>query len=372
MHLRSLTLQNFRNYRQQTLSFHPRLNLIVGKNGQGKTNILESIHLLATARAFGRIKTEELITFGEHHARVKGEFETPGGLSEVHIILSPEGKTITLNGKVVYDPSKILSKFNLVCFLPQDTNIIKGPPSERRRYLDEVICGIDPLHIKDLRQYSRAILQRNSILQKSPILTESIQIWDEKIAEIGSRIIKRRRELVKSLNPILDSVYRIISGADVHTAIEYSSSIPDEEDPESRLREELLERRELDKSRGHTTVGPHRDKPELTLNHLNASVFASQGEAKTLAIALRSSEITLIKNTIGRTPILLLDDISSELDESRREYLYRLLGKFPGQMFMTATSPADASFIEDKKTFLIKGGTARVLHSEQERREYEN
>jgi DNA replication and repair protein RecF len=367
VYLRSLTLQNFRNYRQQTLSFHPRLNLIVGKNGQGKTNILESIHLLATARAFSRMKTDELITFGEHHGRVKGEFETAGGLSEVHIILSPDGKTITLNGKVVYDPSRILSKFSLVCFLPQDTNIVKGPPSERRRYLDEVICGIDPLHLKDLRQYSRAILQRNSILQKNPALTESIQIWDKQIAEIGARIIKRRRELIKRLNPLLGNTYRTISGADVHTAIEYSSSIPEEGDTESRLREELAERRELDKSRGHTTVGPHRDKPELTLNHLNASAFASQGEAKTLAIALRSSEITLIKNTLGRIPILLLDDISSELDESRKGYLYQLLGKFPGQMFLTATSTADVSFKEDKKIFLIKEGTARLLNPERER-----
>ncbi len=359
--LRFIRLQNYRNLRQEALSFHRRFNHITGQNGQGKTNLLEAIHMLCTARPFSQLRVGEVITFGESQGRIKGEFQTESGLNEVHITLTREGKTVRLNGKVVYDVSKIIRTFSVVTLLPQDSMIVTGPPSERRHYLDINIARFEPSHLRDLRQYARAISQRNSIIQKSPTLLSTVELWDQRISEIGARIIKRRLSLMETLEPLLQNIYSTISHQDAQITFQYKASIPIDHDIGKSLQGALAKNFELDRKRGHTTVGPHRDQPELLLNSRNTSTFASQGEAKTLAIALRAAEITLIKQTLGRVPIVLLDDISSELDERRRGYLFRLIEEFPGQIFVTSTSVKDISLSGPKKIFVIRDGRARVL-----------
>lgn len=361
MLLRSLTLQNFRNYRKETVGFHKRFNLITGENGQGKTNLLEAIYMLATTRPFSQLRLNEVIAFGEAQSRIKGEFETETGLNEVYISLTHDAKTVRLNGKVVYDVSKIAKRLSVVTFLPQDTIIVTGAPSERRRYLDANISRFEPAHVADLRQYQRAISQRNAIMQRSPSALDSIGVWDEKISEVGARIIKRRLKLLESLEPLLESIYHQVSQKETKITFDYKPSVSIEGDIEANLRQALADKLEHDKRMGHTTVGPHRDQPELALNSKSAATFASQGEVKTAAIALRSAEIELTKRILGRTPIVLLDDISSELDGRRKGYLYGLINKVSGQIFVTATSLKEALFSGEKRVFLIEAGRARIL-----------
>jgi DNA replication and repair protein RecF len=362
--IRSITLKNFRNYKTETLTFHERFNLISGENAQGKTNLLESIQLLSTLRPFKQVKMEELINLGETEGRIKGEIETDSGLNEVHIMLTKGGKTVKLNGKVIYDVTKFLGRFNVVTFIPSDLKLIKGTPQDRRRYLDSLICSLKPEHLRDLKSYIRALTQRNASLMRGQTM-ETLDVWDEKIAELGGKIVRRRINLVHRLEPELEKNYRLISGLSSDVKICYRPSFKLEGDFEEGLRKGLKSRFQQDKRRGTTSVGPHRDLPGIMIDRKDAFVFASQGEAKTVALALKASEIELIKTILGRTPILILDDITSEFDEKRRNFLFLLLEGFPGQVFVTATSPGEVLHKGEKKIFGIKAGRAQLITHRQ-------
>jgi len=359
--LRSITLRNFRNYRSDTLTFHERFNLIFGDNAQGKTNLLEAIYLLFAFRPFKQIKMEELIYLGEPEGRVKGEIDSDSGLNEVHITLSKWRKTLKLNGKIIYNMSRVIGKFNVVAFLPSDLELVKGTPQERRRYVDAVISNLDTAHLKDLKSYFRAVTQRNALLIQKRDPGETIEVWDEKIAELGGRIVKRRIKLIEKLQRETEKTYGAVSGLDADIKILYKPSFNLESNFEDDLKKELRSKLKLDKMRGHTSVGPHRDILGFTINGKDASLFASQGEAKTLALALKTSEIRITRDALGRDPVLLLDDIASELDEKRKNFLFRLLEEFRGQVFVTATSAKEALHIKDKKIFQIKAGRAQHI-----------
>lgn len=364
MILRSITLRNFRNYKTETFTFHERFNLISGENAQGKTNLLEAIRLLCTLRPFKQVKMEELINLGENEGRIKGEIESDSGLNEVHITLTKGGKTVRLNGKVIYDVTKFIGRFSVVTFLPSDLRLVKGTPQDRRRYLDVLICGLKPEHIRDLRLYIRALTQRNASLMRGRT-AEALDVWDEKIAEIGGRILRRRINLIQRLGPELERNYRLISGLGSDIRILYRPSFNLECDFEEELRRELKSRLPQDKRRGTTSVGPHRDIPGFTIDGKDASVFASQGEVKTVALALKASEIEIIRAALGRTPILLLDDITSELDNKRKDFLFMFLEEFSGQVFVTATSPEEIIHKGDKKAFVIKSGRVQPVAHRQ-------
>jgi DNA replication and repair protein RecF len=360
--LKSITLRNFRNYKTETLTFHERFNLISGENAQGKTNLLEAIHLLCTFRPFKQLKIEELITFGETEGRIKGEIDSDSGLNEVHIILRKNEKTIKLNGKVIYNMNRVVGKFSVVTFLPSDLELVKGPPQDRRKYIDMLICNFSPEHLEDLKSYYRAVIQRNALLiQAKELARETLDVWDEKIGELGGKIVNRRIKFIEKLEPELEKTYRFISGLKQEIKIQYKPSFKLGGDLQEELKRELKSRFNRDRSRGHTSAGPHRDLIEFTIDRKDASVFASQGEAKTLTLALKTSEIRLIRNILGRNPILLLDDITSELDDRRKGFLLGLLEKFPGQIFATATKPGEILHKDDKKIFQIKGGRAQTM-----------
>ncbi|HLE24949.1 MAG TPA: DNA replication/repair protein RecF [Thermodesulfobacteriota bacterium] len=392
MILRSITLKNFRSYKSEIFTFHERFNLVSGENAQGKTNLLEAIHLLCTLRPFKQVRMEELISFGETEGRIKGELESDSGLNEVHIILTsgspttlplnrypssrgspttlpldprssrgyprPQGgKTVKLNGKIVYDIPKLLGRFNVVTFLPSDLDLIKGSPQDRRRYIDALICNFKSEHLIDLKLYLRALTQRNALFLREPT-RETLDAWDEKIGELGGKIVKRRIKLIERMVPLLERNYRLISGLNSRIKIQYKPSFNLGSDVAKGLKNELRARLYLDKKRRHTSVGPHRDIPGFTMDGIDASVFASQGEAKTLALALKASEIELTRLTLGRNPILLLDDITSELDERRKNFLYRLIEEYSGQIFVTATNPKEIQHKGEKKIFYVKAGRA--------------
>ncbi len=361
MILRSITLRNFRNYKSDTLTFHERFNLIFGDNAQGKTNLLEAIHFLFAFRPFKQIKMEELISLGETEGRIKGEIDSDSGLNEVHIILTNGGKTVKLNGKIIYNMSRVIGNFNIVAFLPSDLELVKGTPQNRRRYLDALISNFDPAHLKDLKSYFRAVTQRNALLIQKKDPGETIEVWDEKIGELGGRIIKRRIKIIEKLEAEAEKIYGYVSGHKPDVKIHYKPSFKLETNVEEELKKELRSRLKRDKISGHTSVGPHRDIIGLAINGKDASMFASQGEAKTLALSLKTSEIKLTRNVLGRNPVLLLDDITSELDERRRNFLFRLLEEFTGQVFVTATTAKEVLHKDDKKIFQIKSGRSQHI-----------
>jgi len=351
--LKSLTLRNFKSYASETFSFHDQFNLILGENAQGKTNLLEAIHFLLAFRPFKQLRTEEIISFGSSECGLKGEILSHSGFDEVHILLNEDHKTLKLNSKIVYHTSKIYGRYNIVSFLPTDLELIKGGPQGRRRYIDALICALEGAHLRDLKLYHRALTQRNAILAKtSAITSDKIEIWDEKLAEVGSQVISRRLEFISKIKPQLNKIYKLTSGLDQDIQIHYKSSIDLEGNLEQSFKDVLRLKFEIDKKRFHTTVGPHRDQISFSIAGKDSAVYASQGEAKNLALSLKTSEIEMIKQFLGRTPILLLDDVTSELDGQRKKFLFKFLEDFPGQIFITTT---------DIKEILYKG-EIRVFH----------
>lgn len=360
MILKSLTLKNFKSYSAETFSFHDRFNLIIGENAQGKTNLLEAIHFLLSFKPFRQLRTEEVISFGANESRLKGEIESQAGFDEINILLDENHKTLKLNSKIVYRTSTVSGRYNLVTFLPTDIELVKGSPQIRRRYLDSVISSIEPSHYKDLKVYQRALNQRNAILTKSASLTsDKIEVWDEQLAEIGSQVISRRIDFINQIKPILNKVYKQTSGLDQEIGINYESTVDIESNIEQSFIKELKLKFEQDKNRFHTTVGPHRDKINFSISDKDASVYSSQGEAKNLALALKASEIEMINQLLGKTPILLLDDITSELDSSRKRFLFKLLQEFTGQIFITTTSIKEILYKGQIRAFHIKDGKVR-------------
>lgn len=361
MILKSLTIKNFRNYEEELFSFHEGFNIIHGDNAQGKTNLLEAIHLLLTFRPFKQVKIEEIISFGQLQGKIKGEVETHSGLNEVYVRLTKAGKSIKLNGKIIYSLTKALGRFNVVTFLASDIDLIKGPPQNRRRYVDSLICSFDPQHLLNLKSYYRALSQRNALLtKKDKFSRDMLEVWDLKVAELGGKIIERRIRFVKKLRQEINVIYGLLSGINSEAIIMYRPTFRFLKGIERSLKNELSSRLGRDIRLGHTSVGPHRDIIEFRIDGKDSSSFASQGEAKTLALALKSAEIELTKSILGRTPILLLDDVMSELDEKRRSFLSELLEGFPGQVFVTATSAREVHYKRAKKIFHIKEGRAYI------------
>jgi len=361
-----LILRNFRSYAAENFSFHERINLIYGDNAQGKTNLLEAIHLLLKQRPFKQVRFGELVSFGASECRIKGEVESEAGLDEVHVHLRGEKKTITLNGKIVYRTSRIVGRYNVVSFLPSDIELVKGSPQGRRRYLDALICTLEPAHLRDLKLYHRSLLQRNAVLSKASGLTPGmLEVWDEKLAETGSLVVARRLRYIDKILPHLRRIYRLTSGDDAEVGIHYRSSAPVTDGLAERFRTELASRFEKDRRRGHTTFGPHRDLVGFTIRGNDASLFASQGESKNLALALKSSEIDLVGDLLGKTPILLLDDVTSELDERRKGFLFGLLDGFSGQIFITSTSVGEIRLRGEMRVFHIRAGRAEQKQLKQ-------
>ena len=360
MILKSLTLKNFKSYTAETFSFHDRFNLIIGENAQGKTNLLEAIHFLLVLKPFRQLRTEEIISFGAAECRLKGEIESDAGFDEINIFLDENHKTLKLNNKIVYKTSRVSGRYNVVTFLPSDIDIVKGSPQGRRRYIDSIISSVIPEHLRDLKLYQRALGQRNAVLAKNPSLTrDRLEVWDEQVAEIGARLIRKRLQLITKIEPVLNNIYKNTSGTDQDVTIQYDSSVSINDDIENSFKNELGKKFEQDKKRFHTTVGPHRDKISFFISGRDASVYSSQGEAKNLTLALKASEIEMVKQFLGRTPILLLDDITSELDGNRKRFLFKLLQDFAGQIFITTTSMKEVFYKGHIRGFHIKNKKVR-------------
>ena len=323
MRVKSLKLKNFRNYDLLHLDFDDSTNIFYGNNAQGKTNILEAVYLSGTTKSHRGTKDRDLIKFGEEESHIELVIEKNQIEYQIDMHLkknSPKG--IAINKIPIRKASELFGIVNIVFFSPEDLNIIKDGPSERRRFIDLELSQLDKIYLSNLSNYNRIINQRNRLLKdiRNPEtqdnLLQTLDIWELQLVEYGNKIINRRNKFIEEINEIISPIHKKLTGGKEEIKLIYEPS-----NGNISLEQALEKNREKDFRIKSTSVGPHRDDICFMVGDLDIRRFGSQGQQRTAALSLKLSEIELVKRTIHDTPILLLDDVLSELDKYRQNYL---------------------------------------------------
>jgi DNA replication and repair protein RecF len=339
--LRTVDVQDFRNIAAATIEPSPRATLLVGENGQGKTNLLEAVYLACTLKPLRASRLGELVRFGAPKAVVGADVEGPGGVRRVAVEVAPGARTAYLDGKPQDRLDAYFEGLAAVCFSPDDLLLVKGGPEGRRRFLDRAAFNRWPAVLSEARDYVRALRARNAALRRGAPEVE--QSFREPLARAGARLLVRRRDLLGELGPRVETAFREISGPAAPAArLEYRAAAGMRvegagEELTARLAALLEARLERDQERGYTSAGPHADDALLLLDGKGARFYGSQGQQRALVLALKIAEIENLRAVLGRPPLLLLDDVSSELDPQKNRFLLDYLGRLPGQAFLTAT-----------------------------------
>lgn len=334
MIIKSIKLENFRNYENLELSFEKGTNILYGDNAQGKTNVLEAVYLSATTKSHKGSKDKEIIRFGQDEAHIRTNLDKEGMEYRVDMHLKKsKSKGIAVNGQHLKKAAQLLGLLNVVFFSPEDLSIIKNGPSERRRFVDMELCQIDKYYLYNLNQYNKIVNQRNKLLKDfyhNTDIYETLHVWDMQLVTYGKQIIERRKEFVDQLNEIIYGIHKNLSGGREELVIVYE---PDTE--ADNFEYELQKFREKDIKYKMTSVGPHRDDFSFVVNGVDIRKYGSQGQQRTAALSLKLSEIELVKKVTGDNPVLLLDDVLSELDSNRQNYLLNNIGNI--QTIITCT-----------------------------------
>lgn len=368
MYLEEIRLVNFRNYRHETLSFSSGINVFIGDNAQGKTNLLEAVHVLSTSRSHRTFSDKDLVLWGEDEGSVLGTAYASGIRHQVSIKYRiGAGKSVEINGKRVRRSSELTSVLATVVFSPEDLQIVKGSPELRRRFLDSQLIQVSAAYRHAYREYTKALQHRNMMLRTyGPRLKRSgsdVVVWDRQITDHGSKLISLRHKAVRQLQRLGDDTYRTVAGGTERLNLAYLSTVTDrDEDDEEAIKEDFLSalERTFEESiaRGITVVGPHRDDLAITINGKDTRSFASQGQQRTAVLAMKMAMLQFVEECLGDIPVLLLDDVMSELDEKRRKYLLSVVSDRV-QTFITTTSPDIGNAISDSSAvYRIEGGRA--------------
>lgn len=335
MYLKALHLIHFRNLADVSLTLHPRFNVLVGSNAQGKTNIIEAIHLLSFGKSFRVQDYENLMAWGQSQTFVRSWVFNEIGEEERNVHLTAEKKQFYKNGKPV-SPNQFLA-LPLVLFAPESILLLKESPQGRREYTDDLITICLPAYGKHLRDYKRALAQRNKLLKDELLSREEkqrqMEIWEAPMMEHGKVLIEERKRWLENFNLFLEKHYTAVAGREKKASFIYQ---PNVEAEAFATRQQMMREEELD--RGVSLVGPHKDDFAPSLNQQPIKNFGSQGELRTFTLALKLAEIEFLEEILLFSPLLLLDDVVSELDEKRNEFFFKHLGNFKGQIFATATS----------------------------------
>ena len=346
MRLNELQIKNFRNYKEAHLTFDKNLVIFLGENAQGKTNLLESIFVLSMTRSHRTTQEQELIGWDEGNAYIKGLVQKKHATVPLELLLTKKGRKTKVNHIEQKKLSSYVGQMNVILFAPEDLSLVKGSPQLRRRFLDMEIGQINPIYLYDLVQYQKILKQRNQYLkqlfEKKQTDELYLDILTEQLVDFGSKIFLARQFFVKRLEYWANQLHGQISQGKETLAIEYVSSLPlltttDLETIKADFLTALAKSREKERYRQMTTVGPHRDDLIFLINEKNVQTFGSQGQQRTTALSVRLAEIDLIHEETGEYPILLLDDVMSELDDSRQLHLLHTIeGKV--QTFLTTTT----------------------------------
>ena len=352
MYIKEIYLKNFRNYEDQTIKLKEGINLFFGNNAQGKTNIIESIFLCSMGKSFRARKEKELINFEKKEAKIEINYEKKDREGNIKYLINENKKNIFLNDVSIKKTSQILGNINIVLFSPEDINIIKDGPANRRKFLNMLICQLRPKYLYTYNLFVKTLEQKNSYLknitreQKSDSL---LDIYDEKLAESAVSINKYREEFIEKIKEKISKIHKNVTEGKENIKIKYISDCFDKE----KYLEKLKENRNLDIERGYTTSGIHRDDLYFFINGKKVDTFGSQGQQRTAILTLKLAELEVIKDEIGEAPILLLDDFMSELDNERK--INFLKGIENTQIIITCTEKINLGKIEIEGFFVENG-----------------
>ena len=316
MWIEEIKINNFRNYKNQEIKLNKKINIFYGENAQGKTNVIESVFFCSIGKSFRTNKDRELINLNEENCNIKINFNKSDRDGKIRINIGNK-KEIYINEIKIKKLSELLGNINVVLFTPDDINILKGGPQNRRKFLDIMISQLRPKYMYIYTLYNKALEERNNYLKK--IKTENkkedlLELWDQQLAEYGEIIYKYRNEFIEKIKEKIKGIHYNITKNKEEINIEYISDCIEKE----KYLDLLKERRKLDIIKGYTTRGVHRDDFIISINNLQVSIYGSQGQTRTSILSLKLSELQVIYDEIGENPILLLDDFMSELDENRR------------------------------------------------------
>lgn len=366
MYIKKIVLKNYRNIEEVLLEFNENLNIMTGLNGQGKTNLLEAIYLLGTGSSHRTSIDRELINWEKEKALVQLLLSRRDYTLKLSLKIAGSNKIIEINNNPVERVSELIGNLNVVLFSPEDLNLVKGGPVFRRKFLDIEISQVSSYYLYLLNKYRHVLKQRNNLLKD---LREGkgdrvlLEIWDEKLIELGSKIIDKRREVVEKLKILARLSHRQITDGSENLTIEYETLLEEygkNKKTEVIFKQNLVNNREEEIKRGYTLVGPHRDDLALKVNEVDLRKYGSQGQQRTAALALKMAELEFMKSETGEYPILLLDDVFSELDQQRRVTLLGLIADRI-QTFITTTDLNDIGQLNQQKykLFTVNKGKIR-------------
>lgn len=355
MIIKSLELADFRNYDSLHIDFSSGTNILYGDNAQGKTNILEAIYLCATTKSHKGSKDKDIVNFNKEEAHIRTYLEKDDIDMRIDMHLRKnKTKGIAIDGNKIKKAADLLGLLNVVFFSPEDLSIIKNGPAERRRFVDMELCQLDQFYLYNLNHYNKIVNQRNKLLKDmyfNPSLRDTLNIWDSQLISFGSKIIERRQLFVEQLNEIIYDIHKKLSGGKEELIIQYEPNVTIENYEKS-----LYESQDRDVKLKQTTVGSHRDDFSFMAGNIDIRKFGSQGQQRTAALSLKLSEIELVKKMTKDNPILLLDDVLSELDSNRQNYLLSTIGNIQTIITCTGLDEFINNRFEINKVFQIENG----------------
>jgi DNA replication and repair protein RecF len=368
VYLKHLHLRYFRNYQDQRVSFAAPKTILVGQNAQGKSNLLEAVELLVSLRSHRSNRDRDLVLAGAEVSTIEATIERDSGPFDLGMSLRVNGRrSLTVNNEPVRRHLDFLGQLNAVQFSSLDLDLVRGGPTERRLWLDGILTQLEPVYAHLLQQFHQALRQRNALLKRAHAQAnaepdpEQRQLWDYQLAMTGTRVIRRRRRILARLAPLAQKWHQQISGSTEQLTIHYQPNVSLETDDPQALMAAFLEkiqhRQTAEYHQGSSLVGPHRDEVDLTINETPARQFGSQGQQRTLVLALKLAELNLIEDVVGEPPLLLLDDVLAELDLKRQNQLLETIqDRFQTLITTTHLGAFDANWLRSTQILTVSGG----------------
>ena len=378
MFLKHLHLQHFRNYRSQSVAFDASKTIVLGENAQGKSNLLEAVELLATLKSHRSSRDRDLVQEGQKAGSIKAQVQRDIGPAELSLVLrNGSRRTAILNGENLKRQQDFLGHLNAVQFSSLDLYLVRGGPGERRLWLDTLLIQLEPVYAYIFQQYNQVLKQRNAFIKQQTAQAENaspaqidpaqMALWDAQLATAGTRVIRRRSRVIERLAPLAAAWHRSISGQSEQLDITYLPSVPLSEEALEKDNPQIIQQRFLERIGDRATaeyhqrtslVGPHRDDVEFVINQTPARQYGSQGQQRTLVLALKLAELELIESVIGEPPLLLLDDVLAELDLKRQNQLLETIqDRFQTIITTTHLGSFDASWIKESQILTVKEGS---------------
>lgn len=359
MQIIRLTVENYRNYEHAEIEPSPRLTVLLGENAQGKTNLLEAAFYCAIGRSHRTAKDQELIRWEAQIGRIEAAVKRQDGQHEVQIALSKLGKKqIKVDGQPLHKMGELMGKLNAVLFSPEDLRLVKEGPQQRRRFMDIELSQVRPAYFYRLQKFYRALGQRNNLLKElydHPELQNTLPAWDEQLSTLGAQVYLSRRNFVAQMDAIAKPIHKELSGSET-LSLRYVSQLQgdDLQQVQKQYLNLLNQSRKEDIRRGVTLKGPHHDDIEIETDGISSRMFASQGQQRTVVLSLKLSQLQYIQQEVGEAPVLMLDDVFSELDQRRQQMLMKNISGW--QTILTTTALDDAISERDRLIYKIREG----------------